>query len=205
MCVVLVPASVAAAPNEIKVFTDELAKDGEHTFETHVNKASRGGALQFMPEYSYGILRNWELSLQLPAAVDDGRLHAAGPRVELQYVAPHDDDEGFYWGFNIEVARRTLELVPILGYRYERWHFAANPGAENSRGNVDFQPAAKAAYRTSPRNYFGVEWFGEQTHRVLYLAWDGKIGKSDINVGAGHGLNGASDRWVVKAIYEFSF
>ena len=41
--------------------------------------------------------------------------------------------------------------------------------------------------------------------RVLYLAWDGKIGKSDINVGVGRGFTDASDRWVLKAVYEFAF
>jgi hypothetical protein len=200
----LLPSTLVAAPSEIKVFTDELAKQGEHTFETHVNKANRG-PLRFMPEYSYGIRRDWEFSLQLPAAADDGQLHMPGVRAELQYVAPHDEDEGFYWGFNVEAAKRSLELVPILGFRSERWHFAANPGVEKSRSNVDFQPAAKVAYRTSAKNYFGVECFGEQTHRVLYLAWDGKLGKSDLNVGVGRGLNSVSDRWVAKAVYEFAF
>lgn len=71
-----------AAPNEIKVFTDELATYGEHTLETHVNKASRAGPaadnkatpLQVMPEYSYGIWRNWEFSLQLPVAEQHDRV-----------------------------------------------------------------------------------------------------------------------------------
>jgi hypothetical protein len=52
-----------AAPNEIKVFTDELANLGEHTLESHVNKASSPGPkvedrenpLRIMPEYSYGV------------------------------------------------------------------------------------------------------------------------------------------------------
>ena len=55
----LIVTAVLAAPNEIKVFTDELADYRESTLETHANKASRG-PLQVMPEYSYGIWRNWE-------------------------------------------------------------------------------------------------------------------------------------------------
>src|SRR2546425_13271909 len=98
-------AVATAAPNEIKIFTDELADYGEHTLETHVNKASRAGPriqnrltpLQVMPEYSYGIWHDWEFSLQLPAAFGQSASRLEGCRTELQYVAPHDKDAGFYW------------------------------------------------------------------------------------------------------------
>lgn len=226
-----------AAPNEIKVFTDELAGYGEHTLETHVSRASDAGPrvenrrtpLQVMPEYSYGILRNWEFSLQMPAAFSQSGARLEGYRAELQYVAPHDDEEGFYWGVNFEIARIerlgeasfwNVELIPILGYRRERWHFVANPGIDKAISGgtraANFQPAAKLAYRAFEKNHFGVEYYVEagplrntlsrnDQSRVLYFAWDGKIGKSDINVGLGRGLTDASDRWVLKMIYEFAF
>ena len=74
----------------------------------------------------------------------------------------------------------------------------------------------KVAYRLFERNYFGVEYYEErgplsqplprnERSRMLYFAWDGKIGKSDFNLGLGHGLTEASDRWVIKMIYEFAF
>jgi hypothetical protein len=226
-----------AAPNEIKVFTDELADYGENTLETHVNKASRAGPssdnratpLQIMPEYSYGIWRNWEISFQLPVAVQQGQLRTNGYRGELQYVAPHDEDQGLYWGFNFELVnsvregeQRTwnVEFVPIIGYRADRWHLVGNPGINRplsgSARNTNFEPAAKAAYRAFGNNYFGVEYYLEagpiqrwlpsnQRSQVLYFAWDGKIGKSDINLGLGHGFTDASDRWVLKTIVEFTF
>ena len=195
----------AAAPNEIKVFTDELASYGEHTLETHVNKASRT-PLQVMPEYSYGIWHDWEFSLQLPAAFGQDASRLEGYRTELQYVAPHDKDAGFYWGVNFELARVerpgdasfwNIELIPILAYRMDRWHFVANPGID--------QPAGKVAYRAFEKNYFGVEYYVDDQSRVLYFAWDGKVGKSDINVGIGRGLTDSSDRWVLKMIYEIAF
>ena len=66
--------------------------------------------------------------------------------------------------------------------------------------------AAKVAYRAWRRNDFGLEYYRESAaSQALYLAWDGKLGKSDINVGLGHGAGSGSDRWVVKAIYEFAF
>jgi hypothetical protein len=226
-----------AAPNEIKVFTDELANDGERTLETHVNKASRPGSrdenrqnpFRLMPEYSYGIRRNWEFSLQLPAAFNNDRGDLEGYRVELQYVAPHNEEVGFYWGINFELARIArlgespfwnIEVIPILGYRADRWHFVANPGIERpvsgTSKSIAVQPAAKIAYRAFERNSFGLEYYvdaGPLRHlsprrdqsRVLYVAWDGKIGKSDVNIGVGRGLTDSSDRWVFKTIYEFSF
>jgi hypothetical protein len=206
-----------AAPNEIKVFTDELADYGEHTLEAHVNKARRT-PLQVMPEYSYGIWHDWEFSLQLPAAFGQDASRLEGYRTELQYVAPHDKDAGFYWGVNFELARIerpgdasfwNIELIPILAYRADRWHFVANPGIDKAVSGAsraaDFQPAGKVAYRAFERNYFGLEYYADDQSRVLYFAWDGKVGKSDINVGIGRGLTDSSDRWVLKMIYEIAF
>ena len=222
-------ASLAgAAPNEIKVFTDELAAFHAHTLETHVNKA-RTGPLRLMPEYSYGIWHDWELSLQLPLAFGSDAANGEGYRAELQYVAPHDEQRGFYWGLNVELARDhrigephfwNLEIIPILGLRVERWHFVANPGFERALSGQERRasatPAAKLAYRAYRKNSFGLEYYleaGPLAHRLprgeqscmLYLAWDGKLGKSDLNVGVGRGSTPASDRWVIKAIYEVAF
>ena len=99
-------AAAHAAPNEIKVFTDELARYRSHTLETHINKAD-SGPLRVMPEYSYGIWRDWELSLQLPFAFSSDAASGEGYRAELQYIAPHDEDAGFYWGINVEIARHA--------------------------------------------------------------------------------------------------
>lgn len=96
LCFGLGVERVGAAPNEIKVFTDELAPPGEYTVEIHANAARRPAAfagrayqsVQFMPEFSYGIWKNWEASLQLPVAHASGRWIGDGARAELQYV-PH--------------------------------------------------------------------------------------------------------------------
>lgn len=220
-------SAAATPPNEIKVFTDELAGFRQHTLETHINKGNASAPLQIMPEYSYGLRPNWEISLQLPFAFTTEQAKAEGYRVELQYIAPHDDDQGLYWGFNVEAARVSrldeqsywnFELIPIIGYRLARWHFAANPGVEkpSSGGDVLWSPSAKVAYRALAKNYFGAEYYveagplrrrlpsGEQS-RVVYLAWDGKVGRSDINVGIGRGLTDASERWVIKSIIEIAF
>jgi len=231
------PLLAVAAPNEIKVFTDELAGYGEHTLETHVNRASRAGPnarigatpLQVMPEYSYGVWRNWELSLQLPVSVEQDRLKTNGYRGELQYIAPHDEDRGWYWGFNVEFANLArpgeqrvwnAELVPIVGLRIDRWHLVANPSLaralSGSERRISFEPATKIAYEVTGKNYVGLEYYvdagplrrplpNDQRSQVLYFAWDGKLGKSDINIGIGRGFTDASDRWVIKIVFEFAF
>jgi len=207
-----------AAPNEIKVFTDELAGYREHTLETHVNKANTG-PWRLMPEYSYGIWHDWEFSLQVPFAFGSGPSTLEGYRAELQYIAPHDDEHGLYWGINMEIARVSrhdepefwnVEVIPIIGWRQGRWHLVANPGFERPVSGSDRSatatPAAKVAYRAWGKNDFGIEYYRDNADsHTLYLAWDGKLGKSDINVGVGRGSGAASDRWVVKAIYEFAF
>jgi len=211
-------ALASAAPSEIKVFTDELARYREHTLETHVNKAN-AGPWRVMPEYSYGLWHDWEVSLQLPFAFGSGAASAEGYRAELQYIAPHDEDRGFYWGINMELARVSrreesafwnVEVIPIIGWRSGDWHLVANPGFERpvsgTERSTTATPAAKVAYRAWRRNDFGVEYYRDSaTSRALYLAWDGKLGKSDVNVGVGRGSGPASDRWVLKAIYEFTF
>lgn len=207
----------AAAPNEIKVFTDELAAYHAHTLETHVNKA-RTGPLRLMPEYSYGIWRDWELSLQLPMAFTSDAARSDGYRAELQYIAPHDEERAVYWGVNLELARDApeearrfwnLEVIPIVGWRNDRWHLAANPGGERALSGGERRtiatPAFKVAYRVFGRDWFGLEHYRDEQGRTVYFAWDGKLGRSDINVGLGRGLSGDTDRWVLKAIYEFAF
>jgi hypothetical protein len=214
----LIPLAARAAPNEIKVFTDELAAYRGQTLETHINKA-RGGPLRLMPEWSYGIAPQWELSLQLPFAFERDRAANEGYRAELQYIAPHDEDRGFYWGINAELAREArldeprfwnVELIPIIGWRHDRWHLVANPGFERPVSGPDrasnATPAAKLAYRAFGRNDYGLELYRDADGaRTVYFAWDGKLGKSDINVGVGRGVGANAERWILKSIFEVAF
>lgn len=201
--------------------------EGRSSLETHVNRA--GGTLQLMPEYSYGVRRGWELSLQLPIAEADGRWRSTGYRVELQYVAPHDEEQGFYWGWNGELGRVedfgerrewAAELVPILGIRRPRWHVVANPALglplSGEGRTLHFDPAGKVAYRLFGENEVGLEYYAEagplrrflprdERARLLFVTWDGRVGRSQVNLGLGRGLSPATDRWVVKMIVEIAF
>jgi hypothetical protein len=107
------------------------------------------------------------------------------------------DDEPHEW---------TSELVPIIGWRASRWHVVANPTLvaplSGEGRTLHFQPAAKVAYRALGGNDFGIEVYKESS-RLLFLTWDGKLGRSDVNLGIGRDLS--SYDWVVKMIVEIAF
>ena len=221
-----------AAPYEITVLTDELTEPSDHAIELHLNLAkpaprgefTSGKVAQILIEYSFGLSKTTQLSVQLPVSRVAGRWHGNGIRGELQYVAPHNDDESGYWGLRGEIGYDKsvgeasvvgLELLPIIGYRAGRWHFVANPSLNRAinRDNrrIQFEPTAKLACRVVDHHHLGVEYYVEggplrhllprqQRTEVGYLVWDGVVGKAGFNVGVGRRMTPASDRWVVKMI-----
>lgn len=93
---------------------------------------------------------------------------------ELQYVAPHDGEDGGYWGVRGEFAYDrqvgdasvgVAEVLPIIGYRAGRRHFVANPSLNTAiSGNnrrIQLDPAANLAYRVADRHHLGVEYYVE--------------------------------------------
>jgi len=224
-----------AASSEVKVFTDELAELHEDSMEFHFNikrlrnpsPGARQNVFQAMPEYSLGFARNWEFSLQFPTGRYGGNWRSNGVRTELQYVAPHDDDDGAYWGFNAELARNsfvdegrstTLEIIPIIGLRTDQWHFVLNPGVTipfaGETRRISFEPSAKIAYRLTKNDQVGFEHYSElgpirhfvlrsERYQMLYSVWDRKLGKIDFNIGIGHGRTNASDKSVTKMMVDF--
>ena len=221
-----------AAPYEITVLTDELTEPGDHAIELHLNlfkpapraDSASGKVAQSLLEYSFGLSKTMQLSVQLPVSRVAGRWYGNGIRGELQYVAPHDDDDGGYWGVRGEVGYDrpvgeasvvAVEVLPIIGYRAGRWHFVANPSLNRAiNGNnrrIQFDPAAKLSYRVADHHHLGAEYYVEggplrhllprqQRREVGYLVWDGVFGKMGFNVGVGRHMTSTSDRWVVKMI-----
>jgi hypothetical protein len=190
--------------------------------------------LRFTPEFSYGLTRELEAGLYLPYARDaDGTTHFAGPKLRLKWLPLQPNEEGQEWfmGANFEYAwvapefeqsSRTIELRPIVGYRSRNWLLAVNPilgwaltGPDHD-GKPDFSPAAKVARNVVPGVALGVEYYAElgkannilphseQSH-TLYFALDFDRKPWVFNVGIGRGLNGATDRWTFKTIFEIPF
>ena len=75
--------------------------------------------------------------MQLPVAAQLERVRSNSYRIDLRYVASHDEDQRFCQGHNFGAARLmrngerrfwNAELIPILGYRLDRWHLIVNSG-----------------------------------------------------------------------------
>ena len=228
--------SVNAAPSDIRVLTDDIAATGELGLEFQSGLAQstshnqdRGRVVQGLAEVAYGVANHWETSLQLPVSRVGGTWFGTGINGELQFIAPHDDDDGLYWGGRTEIARvRPVDDKPywqsewraILGYRIDKWHFVLNPGFTKPFNGPDrrvtFEPSAKAQFAISPHTKVGLEYFADagpvarlfshqQRSELALLVIDKKINKADLNLGLGKGLTGASDQWVAKAILSLSF
>lgn len=222
-----------AAPHDIKVDTDSITDEGEHALEIQGNVARpapanrRGHVWQLMPEYSHGFARNWEVSLQLPFSRVRDDFYANGASAEVRYVAPHDPDRGWYWGGNAQAAYASLiregsswalELVPVIGARFAKFHFALNLGFEipitGEDSKVTFGPAAMLTHALNARNEVGFEYYSDlgplknfaprdEQERTLYAVWNHNGRSVDFSLGVGRGLTDSSDRWVLKAITQF--
>ncbi len=234
----LLPAcqTFAAPPNDFRVLTDELSEPGEFGVEQQfsMGRPSRNlgpnqpQVFQGLTEFSYGLAKQWELSLQLPVFRQDRPWRSTGANLELEHIAPHQD-EGFYWGGRVEIgyerpvdgddpASWQLEFRPVLGYRAGNWHAVLNPGVvvpvSGPDRKADFQPYAKLGYQVNKQNMIGFEYYldaGPLSHplpasrrqELALFVLDTKIGKADINLGVGRGLNGASDGRVAKLLVSF--
>ncbi len=187
--------------------------------------------LQLTPEFSYGISKTLEAGLYLPAAVGaDGNLVGNGMRLRLKYIAPREEHARLFWGLNGELghfARRVsesssgMELRPIVGYRDATWLVSFNPildadlSSKVSR-EPKFEPALKLTRKAGARVNAGFEYYGEYGpifHRLpaserahyLFAVADVEVKNFDVNIGIGHGLQAAADKWTAKAIIAFPF
>ena len=180
--------------------------------------------LRITPELSWGLVPDVDWGLYLPfVRSGEGTAYFAGPRFRLKWM-PLRSKPGYFAGVNVELsfverrfeeARRTAEIRPIVGYRNDDWLVSFNPIvgtdlAGPQKGVLTFAPAFKIARSAGGGYALGAEYYAElgrlshfapaseQSH-ILYFVLDTQT----VNFGVGRGLNGASDRWTVKAIFSF--
>lgn len=174
----LVCLPAAAAPDEIRVLSDELTDPGEASLELHAAsiRARRATGTrhlgQGLVELSYGVSRTVEVSLQLPVSKEAG-WRENGANLEVQYVAPHDARSGPYWGARVELGRArgpsesamvsAFEVKPIVGYNLGNWHAAVNASlrvpVSGTGRSVTREPALKIARDVGQRTRLGVECY----------------------------------------------
>jgi hypothetical protein len=233
-----------AAPDEIQVYTDDMNEPGDFGVELHVNyvldgakqSGYAGGSpshhmLQTTPEFSYGITKNWEAGMYVPASYEEnGNLYGNGLRLRMKYIATPATDSKMFWGLNVEYGYSNLrvaesewgmELRPIIGYRTDNWLLSFNPILSmdlsgNFNQSPQFEPALKVARTVADGVQAGFEYYGEYgyannmlpaTERTnyLYAAVDIEKHGFDMNFGIGRGDSNASDSWIAKAIIAFPF
>jgi hypothetical protein len=193
------------------------------------------GSTNLTPEFSFGLTRTFELGLYLPSAFDtDHHYRFAGPKLRAKWMPvqpPGEDAPGAFLGLNVELARMNRgfsearwdsELRLIAGHQGEDWLLAVNPifgwpmSDGQGRGTPDVTTAWKATYSRWKHAAPGLELYidhgllnhpsplREQNQR-LFLTLDVDQAPFVFNVGIGHGLNSASERWTLKFIFEIPF
>lgn len=226
--------SALAAPEEIKVYTDDIAELGEHALEwqtTFARSPKRDSpqctTVNTMGEYAYGWRDDLELGVQLPLARRAGAWHATGLFAEAQYIAPHDADDGAYWGMRAEAGYAApvdedkawhAQLVGIFGWRSGPLNLALNPGFDipltGDDRDIRFEPAAGLSWHFDKRHALGLEYFVEagplkkllprsQRSELLFLTGDMKFDEVGLHVGIGKAMTDGTSRRVVKLIAEF--
>lgn len=190
--------------------------------------------LRVTPELTWGLTQSTDFGLYLPVVRDaEGRLLFGGPKIRYKWLPlrPAEDGAGWFVGANgeysmlnrnFETATRKIELRPILGWRDRDWLFAANPvldwalnGPDRGR-RPDFNPSFKIAHTAAQGVALGFEYYAELGRlgrplasaaqlRTLYVAMEWERGPIPFHLAVGRGLNDATDRWTVKAIFEFPF
>jgi hypothetical protein len=228
-----------ALPADFRVLNDDLTAPGGFGAEIQASHArsrsstadDAGPVHQALLELSAGLAPQWELSLQVPATrlADDAGWRGTGANLELTYIAPHDDDDGGYWGWRAEFGRArppgeraawAWEWRPILGYRWDDWHGVLNLGlsaiASAGERRVKFEPAGKLTYQLSKPLALGVEYFVEggplsrlsarrDRSEIGLLVVDGQWGACNLTVGVGKGFAGATEGRVMKLLLSYAW
>ena len=231
-----VPLTARAIPDEFRVLTDEVTERGETGLEF---QGAAGGArsssatrpsrrLQGLVEISYGLTETFEVALQLPGSRENGHWRGNGINLEAQYIAPHDSDDGFYWGARAELSRgrsfgeensiRSLEIRPIIGYRFRAWHAALNAALRKplsgQERHTSWEPSAKLAYHLTGHTFLGVEYYVQAGQREVpgteglrrqlgLLVADTRVGAVNLNLGVGRELSGSGNGTVLKLVIGF--
>jgi hypothetical protein len=232
-----------AAPEEIQVYLDDMSAPGKFGVDVHSNYVPSGRrasdypgeqppahVYRLTPEFYYGVTDTVELGLYvLTTRAANSDLHVEGGKVRIKYIAPHDKEEGFFWGANFEVGRTSLRVSPqpwnaelkgILGYRTGPWTLAVNPNLDWSLsrggGPVTLDVDAKVAYALNAKTQVGFETYNElgpvahldplrKNSKTLFAVVDHQFERFDLDIGVGRGMTREADRWVLKFIVGTHF
>jgi hypothetical protein len=181
--------------------------------------------LNGVPEWAYGVTDWFEAGLYLPlySLSRSGSLTYDGLKIRTLFVAPDAASKSLFYGVNLEFSwnaahwdqrRNTQEIRPILGWHLGDVEVIVNPILDNSYqgfSRLDFAPATRVAYNLSKSWAVGAEEYDDfgplrgfnsasrQQHQ-LFGVFDFKGKPWTVEGGAGAGLTGSTDRFVLKLI-----
>ena len=186
-------------------------------------------SLNGTPELAYGITDWWELGFYAPFAVNSsGQFLSDGGKIRNLFVSPNAAKRDFFYGVNFEFSYETppfaqtcsaLEIRPIIGLRNKEWEFIVNPIVDLSFGTLgqaDFAPAIRLARNLGEDRFIGIEYYADfgpignflpvsEQSQQIFAVTDFKVGKFDVELGAGYGLTPASDGLITKIIIGYAF
>lgn len=235
--------AACAAPEEIQVHLDDLSAPGKFGVDVHNNYVFRGAktpgylgeqppshVYRLTPEFYYGLTDTLEAGLYvLTTHPSGGDAHVDGAKLRIKYIAPHDKEQGFFIGANLEAGRTSLRVSPtpwnaelkgILGYRTGPWMVAVNPNIDWSLsprdGPVTFGVDAKLAYAINGKTQIGLETYNElgpiahldalgANGKYVFAVLDQEFERFDLNIGLGKGVTRDADRWLLKFIVGTHF
>ena len=191
-CMVASATTLAALPDEIQVYTDDINKPGTTGLELHINTTPKGTqrqdypgevtthhGLRVTPEFSYGLPRDFEAGLYLPMVYAAGDAALAGYKLRLKWLPLRGDEEtgGAFLGGNLEfsdiayrfsASRYNGELRLIGGYRSADWLVAVNPifsrafSAGSPQPNTEFELGYKLSRTIAKGIGLGFEYYNEK-------------------------------------------
>jgi len=190
--------------------------------------APRNGAVA-VTEIGYVTAPWHEVAVYIPVAKEfSGDVFGGGFKLRNSFVLPGAGERPVAWGFDVELRHQSYRfseadwavvLRPIFDLRDGPWQLILNPtvGVPFGRGGPAFTPAVRGVRQVAEKVWLGLEHdmdFGrvnrfettaKQAHQ-LFVTTDWQLKDSlAIQVGVGHGLTHASDRWIGKVILSFEF
>lgn len=190
--------------------------------------APRNGGL-FTAEIGYVVAPWYEVALYLPVAQEfSGGLFDGGFKLRNSFVMPGSGDRPLALGLDVEIRNQSyrfttanwgLSLRPIIDLRSGPWQLILNTGVEFPLGRAGpvFAPAVRGVRQVADKVWLGLEHYMDfdrishpakpagQAHQ-LFVTTDVKISERfAFQVGLGHGLTHASDRWLGKVILYLDF
>ncbi len=228
-----------AAPEEIQVYMDEMNAPGKFGLDLHNNYVISGSSTpgfpgnvppnhiyRLTPELSYGLTPSFELGgYFLTSHQPNSGVVVDGEKIRLKYIAPKDESQAYFWGWNVEVGKVDASLEPnpwnaeikgIYGYRSGPWTMAFNLNFDWSlvgqmQTPVGWELDSKVSYAVEENYKLGFESYNElgpvrqpgplnQFSQTVYAVLDTELSGWNLNFGVGRGFSIFSDRWVAKAI-----